>query len=413
MPRGSFTLALIIFMTALFAVGRVAAQTHVIPAITVSERYDSNVYFITGGKKLQDYVTTISPALTVEHKGRLFDGVGGLRLNAETYARNPGLNYVAGTGSIAATLDELVGRFDRRLKLYVSDYVTYTPQPPAFYAPLPSGAPAGGAPPLRADAPENFIRGIQASRANSFINVATAKSSFGLTQSISLIGTLSHQYMRFGTSFAATPGQGFFSTNFLNLGAGPRFDLTPVDSLTFMANYSRMSFSQGTSFSSSFNTFGTTASWQHSFSKRFSSTLTGGATVFSPGGSLQYLGGLTVTWHEQNTDTILSYSRSIFPSFFIAAVPLISDVVSISVLHRFTDKVSGSLTGNYGQNKSIEGPQVSFESFGGAASLNYALTKRMRATLSYIHTQTKNIFLAQHFNFDRDAVTISIAYEWR
>ena len=408
MSRGSFALAVIIFITAPLAVAKVAAQTHVIPSITVSERYDSNVYFITGGKKLQDYVTTTSPALTVEHKGRLLDAVGGLRLNAETYVRNPGLNYIAGTGSIATTLDELVGRFDRRLKLYVSDYVTYTPQPPAFYAPLP-----GGVTTLRADAPENFIRGIQASRANSFINVATANGTFGLTQSTSFVGTLSHQYMRFGTAFAPTPGQGFFTTNFLNLGAGPRFNITPVDSLSFMANYSRMSFSQGTSFSSSFNTIGATGSWRHSFSQRFSSSVTGGATVFSPGGSLQYLGGLTFTWHEQNTDTIASYSRSIFPSFFIAAVPLISDVVSLTVLHRFTDKLSGTITGNYGQNKSIEGAQISFKSYGGSGSLNYAITKRLRATLAYTHLQTKNVFAGQNFDFDRDAVTISIFYEWR
>ena len=385
-----------------------AQTTHVIPSITVSERYDSNVYFVASGQKLEDYVTTISPGLSIEHKGRLADMVGGLRLNAETYVRNPGLNYVAGTGSFAATLDELVGRFDRRLKLYVSDYLTYTPQPPAFYAPLP-----GGATVLRADAPENFVRGIQASRANSLINVATANASFGLTQSTSLTGLLSHQYMRFGTSFAPTPGQGFFTTSFLNIGAGPRFNITPVDSVTLMANYSRMSFSQGGGFSSTFNTTGATVSWQHSFSKRFSGTLTGGATVFSPGGNLTYLGGLTLLWHEQNTDTTFTYSRSVFPSFFIAAVPLISDVVSLAILHRFTDKFSGSITGNYGKNESIEGPQISFDSYGGIGSLNYAITKRMRASLSYTHMVTKNVFLDQNFNFDRQALSLSLTYEWR
>jgi hypothetical protein len=286
--------------------------------------------------------------------------------------------------------------------------LTYTPQPPAFYAPLP-----GGTTTLVADAPENFIRGIQASRANSLINVATASTSFGLTQSTSLTGTLSHQYMRFGTAFAPTPGQGFFTTSFLNIGAGPRFNITPVDSLTLMANYSRMSFSQGERFSSSFNTTGATASWNHAFSKRFSGIVTGGATVFSPGGNLTYLGGLTLIWREQNTDTTLSYSRSVFPSFFIAAVPLISDVVSLSVLHRFTDKVSGSVTGNYGKNESIEGAQLSFTSYGGSAGLNYAITKRMRASLSYTHTVIKNAFLGQNFNFDRDAVSVSVSYEWR
>jgi len=141
--------------------------------------------------------------------------------------------------------------------------------------------------------------------------------------------------------------------------------------------------------------------------------VTGGATVFSPGGNLTYLGGLTLIWREQNTDTTFSYSRSVFPSFFIAAVPLISDVVSLSVLHRFTDKVSGSVTGNYGKNESIEGAQLSFTSYGGSAGLNYAITKRMRASLSYTHTVIKNAFLGQNFNFDRDAVSVSVSYEWR
>jgi hypothetical protein len=410
MPRGLRACAICFLFTALFvmAASGLRAQTHVIPSLTVTERYDSNVYFINANQKLADYVTTFSPALSIEHKGRLLDAIGGLRLNAETYVRNPGLNYVAGTGSIAATLDEMVGRFDRRLKLTVSDFMTYTPQPPAFYAPLP-----GGTTTLRADAPDNFIRGIQASRANSFINVFTANTNFGLTQSVGLTGTLSHQYMRFGTAFAPTPGQGFFTTSFLNIGAGPRFKITPVDSVTVMANYSRMSFSQGEAFSSSFNTTGATASWNHSFSQRFSGTVTGGATVFSPGGNLTYLGGLTLVWHEKNTDTTLNYSRSVFPSFFIAAVPLISDVVSVSVLHRFTDKLSGGLTGNYGKNESIQGAQLSFTSYGATANLNYAVTKRLRATLFYTHSVIKNTFAGQNLDFNRDMASVSLSYEWR
>jgi len=410
MPRGSLTILVFVILTnALLAgVSRVAAQTHVIPTITVSERYDSNVYFAPEGQKLEDYVTTISPALTIEHKGRLLDAVGGLRLMGETYVRNPGLNYVAGTASIAATLDELAGRLDRRLKLYVSEFLTYTPQPPAFYAPLP-----GAGTTLAADAPENFIRGIQASRVNSLINVANANASFGLTQATSLMGTLSHQYMRFGTSFAPTPGQGFFTTSFLNIGVGPRFNLTPVDSVSLLANYSRMSFSQGEAFDSSFNLKGVTATWQHSFSKKLTASVNAGVTVFDPGGSLQYLGGISIVWREQNTDTSLSYSRSVFPSFFIVAVPLLSEVISLSVLHRFTDKFSGSVTGNYGTNTSIEGPEISFDTYGATAGLSYAITKRVRTSLTYTHSVIKNAFLGQNFNFERDALSVSVSYEWR
>jgi len=163
-------------------------QTKVTPAISVTESYDTNVFFTTSGAHLQDYVTTITPQLRGEHKSRLFDASGQVSLMGSVYVRNPDLNYIATTASVNVGLDQLTGLVDQRWKLFFTDYVTYTPQPPAFFTPQ-----AGTGPTASPQAPENFIRGIQAVRANSLINVAGITSRYVLTSVTTLAGSLQHQ----------------------------------------------------------------------------------------------------------------------------------------------------------------------------------------------------------------------------
>jgi hypothetical protein len=154
------------------------SQNEIIPSISVSERYDSNVYFTQARKNNADYVTTISPMVNIRRQSRLFDLNGMLLASGNFYVRNPTLNYASITASVNASLDSLMARFIKRTTLSVNDYFTYTPQPPAFYAPPASGAGAGGS--------ENFARGIQAVRANSLINVFGMNGSYVIDPTVSL-----------------------------------------------------------------------------------------------------------------------------------------------------------------------------------------------------------------------------------
>ena len=45
------------------------AELRIIPSLTVSERYDSNILFTASGQGSQDFVTTVSPALNVTIEG--------------------------------------------------------------------------------------------------------------------------------------------------------------------------------------------------------------------------------------------------------------------------------------------------------------------------------------------------------
>ena len=108
-------------------------QTNFIPSLTLSERYDSNVYFVGGGN-LEDYVTTVSPQLRVVHKRQLVEATVGGGVTAEAYAKNPGLNYVGANGLVNLNLDGAMSEMVRGLGLQISDTFYYSPQLPSFAA---------------------------------------------------------------------------------------------------------------------------------------------------------------------------------------------------------------------------------------------------------------------------------------
>ena len=85
----------------------VHSDTRIIPSLTIAERYDSNV-FLVRGSHLQDYVTTVTPRIVVEHAGRLISGSLTGTLTSETYVRNPGLDYIAPTAAINLNFDSLL-----------------------------------------------------------------------------------------------------------------------------------------------------------------------------------------------------------------------------------------------------------------------------------------------------------------
>ncbi len=57
----------------------VSAQTTIIPSLSVSERYDSNIYWapkatLSPGTKAEDYITMVVPQMTITHAGSLMRG---------------------------------------------------------------------------------------------------------------------------------------------------------------------------------------------------------------------------------------------------------------------------------------------------------------------------------------------------
>jgi len=380
-------------------------QTNLIPSISLQERYDSNVYFIPG-RRLEDYVTTIAPQLQVDHKNPLVDAtvIGGA--TAEIFVKNPGLNYVAGNGSMDLNLSGLTNELVRGLGLHLSDSIRYTPQPPAF------AAPTGGS-----QVPEAFVIGIQAQRANSFSNAGRAEGSYAISPILSLTSTYRDQRIRFGRIQSPEGGGGlpaasFISTNFQTVTSGPVLKASPVDTLTLSHQYQKGTFTrQG--ITSGFSTQGVIAGWTRLLTPTLTASVTGGVTVFDRTSNVQYLGSASLSWKGEATDLQVSYSRAVMPSFFIASTPLLSQIVNVTASRRLTEALSLSINGNYAHSESVpDSSLLQFDSYAVTPGMSYQISRMLTANLSYSHTMFDRKFGGQGFSFERDMVLVKLAAEW-
>lgn len=388
----------------------VQSETKITPILTMTERYDSNVYFISG-TNLEDYVTTIAPQLKLDHSDRMVTGSLTGTLTGEAYVKNPGLNYIAPSGALSMNLDGLVGQLDKRARLTVSDSFAFTPKPLAFIGPSTGS-----------EAPDTFVRGIQTARANSRTNVATVAGGYQFTPVTALQGTYTHSMFRFGNVFVPPPtgtsqpsGSAFFSTTFQNFSIGPQFTVTPLDVVTVNYLGSRADYDLPNGTHSSFQTQGGSLTWSHTFSPTITATGTGGFNVIGkgPNATLTHIGDASLQWKHEHGGVTLRYSRSVFPSFFIVAVPLLSQVISVSGTYGLTGNLSATGSASYAKNESTSGQvPINFESYSLSFLLNYAITRSISAIASVTHSEFNQTYSGIDTTFQRNVVSFSLRGEW-
>ncbi|WP_447979435.1 outer membrane beta-barrel protein [Candidatus Nitrospira bockiana] len=379
------------------------SETRFIPSLSVTERYDSNVFFVPGAN-LEDFVTTVAPLLEVEHRGRLIDGRIRAGVTSQTYAKNTGLNFVAANGAIDLNFDQAISQVIRGMKLEVTDAFRFTPEPPSFLTPQTG----------QGVVPDAFIRGIQASRANSFTNIGTAAAAYPLTAVTTLQGQYQHRLIRFGTAFASPEFGGFFDTTFQTLTLGPQFQVSGRDTLSLNYQYQQMDFKTAAS-SSGFTTNGGLIAWQRLVTPTLTADMSAGLTIVggaSAGNSVQYLANLGLDWKLEEYRIHAQYSRTVFPSFFIQGVPLLSQVLALSISHSFTQRVVGSARAAYALNESVPSGLISYESYTVSATVNYMITRNVSVSGSASHSEYTNKFLGQQYEFDRNMVSLTLTGTW-
>ena len=107
-----------------------SGDTRVIPSITVSGRYDSNVFGVARSSvraddEPSDFITTTSPSVEVVQTGRIVSGSIRAGLGATIHVNNPGLNSLLANGGLSLTMDDWVGRLRSGARLSVVDNVQY------------------------------------------------------------------------------------------------------------------------------------------------------------------------------------------------------------------------------------------------------------------------------------------------
>jgi hypothetical protein len=372
------------------------AELRIIPSLTLSEQYDSNVVFTNTGN--DDLVTVLTPALRASYRGRPLEGNLSGSLSLASYAKHSNFNYASAAGAFNVDLTQLVGQLDKRARLQLSGSGYYTPELPAFIT-----ATAGFNP---------FATGIQPQRVRSYSLSSSATGGYSLTSRVDLTGTYSYSYLNFGSTVGANLQTPLFKTILQTVNAGPTIKLTPADSLTLQYQYQKADYG-GTI--PGFHTQGGTIGLIHGFSRQLTGTVSAGATKITPSDKIAPLVNLSLSWTERNTITTFTFARSVTPSFVISSGALETNLASLSVAQSLTDRLSGTVNVNYARSSSATvtaGSAATFDSYGTILSLGYLITRSLSATFSYSHSHFTSESAGFTSSFDRDLVALSLTASW-
>lgn len=373
------------------------SPVRIVPSITISERYDSNVRRTT--PEVYDYVSSIRPNLRAEYQNNLVQGTltGGFR--AELYARNPELNFVAPHASVSANLDNAAGKIVRGLGLRITDSIIYTPVPPAFVTP---------------EAPETSdFHGIQVYRTNTLTNAANIQSTFAITPLTQFNASYSHMLRKFFDKSRSEADGTLFNTVIQSFMAGPQYQINPNHLIGASYQYQHFASEPNTGGTGNVVTLhGAMASWKTSFTRELTLDVSPGVSVLTMDTEKPYwtMRG-SLEWSDGRTIAGLSYVRRIRPSIYINSSTLISDVVTASLSRNLTSQWSVHVQSSYAINKSISQTPLRFESFSQTGSVNYAFYPGMTASAS-ITNYNFLISGTQNRQYDRQLVMISLTAEW-
>lgn len=398
--------------------------TRFIPLLTISERYDSNVFFAPKlpGLKREDYVTSTSPQLFIQDSREFGSTTVNLGATAEYFVVNSGLSYVGFNGGIASNLSPLVQRYVYGATLRISEAYTYTPNPPGFLAGNQNyfGIISGDITD-RLPVSDEYVRSLQAFRVNTRSNTVRLRGSIPLGATSDLHASYAYATTSFGNQFVQ-PQQNFrailtdVSTHAATI--GPTVRLSPVDSLFGTYAYTE------TTGQVVFSTHTASGGWVHSLSQALLSRISGGVSFLHQEGDtsrVTYTSGASISWVGGRTNATLAYNAGVFPSYITAGGALLTNSVSAAVSHQLTSELYGNVGGSYGRDVSIisSGSQrdLSFESVHAYARLNYLVMREAALGLNYSFSYNDGTFNAaspsERDTIVRHAVTLTLSKYWQ
>lgn len=392
------------------------AETRVIPSVSLSERYDSNVFFAPAGSvpglKPWDFVTTVTPTVQVLDKTRDVETTLNVGGSGNVFVNNSKLNFFSAQISGSVKLDGLVGQLIPGLKLRISDSFAFTPEQPSFVQ-------AGTTLPT-----ENvFARGLQTVRANTYTNTTSLVASYPISQSLSVRGDYVYSIFRVGNIVfeqATDVPVVFFDTDFQRWSIGPSYRLTGGDqvSLNFQtttADFRNKSSGLGQSFNQSITARGLEAEYSTG-TKHWTAVVSAGATFLEDGsGGLFFFSGKLAVSRELDPSTRVSLdvSRQLAPAYFATGGALISTVVGASLSRNLGDSFSVTGSANYALNQATPVEVARFESYSGTVLINYTGWRDITPSVSYQYTHFEVSQSGFGFLVNRSVALLSLTTRWK
>jgi hypothetical protein len=398
----------------------VSAQTMLIPSLSVSETYDSNVFYapkasLSPGSKPEDYITMVTPQINVAHSGSLIRGSLAAGANISRYVNNPNLDYtgINTRGQLDAT--NWARTLSQRISnLSINGTYQYTPASIAFGA-VQGGGLGTGFGTTSVTTPVNA--GLITNRVSTHVYTLGVSGGYLLTPLTTLTGTYNYTKLSFGSQSGGlnTP---LFGTTGHNGSAALSTRLTPTDTVgttASLSHYQQDQSSGGGNGTGSFTTIYGTANWARIWSQEWNSTLAGGGVVTlpvesaNPGQSTKSQVAPSVTARinyssfsealraagstpgpfddlpsligSLNPGLILApgrytaslgYTFSVYPSYAGSAGAIRTHVVGLNVTGGITQKLSGQTGMNYAHSGGT-GSLGSFDTVGLTAGLRYLI----------------------------------------
>ena len=379
--------------------------TRIVPMISVSEAYDTNVYFApkTAGLQREDFVSTVAPGLSIQHNTRLYTATVSGSAVGTYYVNHPQLGYVGTNAAVSIGLTPFVARYFPGSTLALSYGYSYTPTPPAFLTggsqtaqSSASGAPADGS------VADTYTRGLQLGRVNTTSHRGGIAGAYQLGPGLTMQANYGYAVMFFGSSPAQVQGTTGFRPVANNIAthsasAGPRYQPTAYDTLSLTYSYSSSSYgdNSGGTGSLGFSSHSATAGWGRKLSSAWTASLSGGASLVqvnsqnNASDTITYNGSAMLSWSRGFTTAGINYSVGVYPNYLNAAGPLLSHNVSVFGTHRLSDQLSGTAGASVAENSTVGNAAQSnrsYQSYTANASLAYKLSLSLFAALSYSYS---------------------------
>ena len=379
----------------------------VIPSISVGQRYDSNVYFVSKrpGLDREDFVSTAVPQVRGYYVGNWFDMNAAAAAIGEYYAKNPTLNYVGANTGLVLSLSKLLDRWWQGATLTASDTYVYSPQAPAFLIGNQSGI-----------STSPFATGFQVGRANVKRNILRTDLAVPLTQTVSLLGSYGNGFNRFGTSDVQQAGV-LINSTYQTYSGGFSLRASPQDLFTVQGVNTNFDFSGQAS--GSFTTRGGIVGWEHTPTPFLTLQAQAGAMVLqrdlagvSDASLLAPVGHLALLWKDRTTALTLAYDLGVSPSFQFQAQALRTHVVSVTLTQQTAiPDLLAVANVNYGHGDQIggsAGTSLSYATVMGTGGVVYKFSPETFLGLHYSYSNVDNQFNGTTFAFDRQVVQLSL-----
>jgi hypothetical protein len=436
----------------------VSARTIIIPSISASETYDSNVFFtpkslLGPNVKAEDFITRVTPQINMAHANSLMSGNLSTAGLITRYLNNPDLDYTGLNAAGALDFRSAASKVSQRISaLSVRGSYSFTPtitEGAVLQDRGPSVGPILGA---------TLNNGLVPNRASMHRYNLGVGGGYLLTSTTSLTGTYDYSKLTFGgqSGVVSNNQQLLFDTTSHGGSTMISTKISARDTVgaTAMMSHFIQEQSMGGSGQGTFTTISETLTWSRLWTQELSTTLTGGGiitppigssipgqsvkTQFSPtasafmtyssfseglraAGSSDPFGELPLLAGSHSPGGILApgaynaslrYNYSIFPSFAFGFGPMQAHNVNANVVGGIARNLSAQAGINYSHG-SRSSPASTFDSTGVTGGIMYLMgpvLADLTANWLYFSNSADQPGGPAQYEFSKKMIILSFSY---